>query len=60
MNRSFCIKADIDDIRIDHSDFAREIAFVAAYRIIVEYINDFVSYSDDHRITIKVKKQKYK
>ena len=60
LNRSFCIKADIDDIRIDHSDFAREIAFVAAYRIIVEYINDFVSYSDDHRITIKVKKQKYK
>lgn len=60
LNRSFCIKADIDDIRIDHSDFAREIAFVAVYRIIVEYINDSVSYSDDHRITIKVKKQKYK
>ena len=35
LNRSFCIKADIDDIRIDHSDFAREIAFVAAYRIIL-------------------------
>lgn len=60
LNHPFRIKADIDEIQVDHSDFAKEILFISIYRIIIEYVSSSVKYLSDNKIIIKIKKQKYK